>query len=226
MLLWVHAIWGRDTRVLIGTGLLFAAEIGSVVVFYVFGYSAEHGELLIQTSLVGLLGPEPCVTFSIPNMFWKCWIPISIFEGVLLLLTLVKACQEWMEYLQRSPFGSSGVREMLLRNSLAQVLAIFCAYLTCCIMWLSEEPDRTPDLFGFVVMFSITLCCRLMLRIRDAFYNRDTRQTSNFMHVSFDDEGIRSCTPFFASDSQHDNVDPVLNTDWRRELRQMRPASI
>jgi len=231
MLLWVHAIWSRNKKVLLVTATLFVAEIISVTVLLGIGFTGEENKPriipLIEKLHMPLTTDQPCAPFSLPMTFWKCWIPIATFEGILLGLTVFKAYQQYQEYLRRGKDRDGGsIREMLLKNSLLQVLAIFLAYLACCITWLTSEPDRTPDILGFAVVFSITMCCRLMLRIRDSFYNQEkvTPPETPHLRQAFG-EDVHGRVRLSAPATTYTVSGPGLADDWQCELREMKPRT-
>ncbi|KAJ6558562.1 hypothetical protein DFH09DRAFT_534632 [Mycena vulgaris] len=193
LLLWIFVLYNKNLRILAFLGVLFLAESLSLVVIL----AKSFARLQITARLIP--GFTFCSLLNEPQFFYWYWLPVLVYNSAILALFIAKGTET---------FRSSHVPHVSLlhdvyRRSFINFLAIFVAYLLCCVLWLTADFSLGQIPVGFALSFSITNSTRLLINIRHAYYSRE--------QVDLD----RPLTPaIYANQAPRE--------EWLFELREMR----
>ncbi|KAI0954183.1 hypothetical protein AcV7_007485 [Taiwanofungus camphoratus] len=158
LILRLHVMFNCDRRLLITLCALFCAEFAaeSTIMARVV-YSAKVYPMPPQFSK--LTGCVPIVT---QRYAWAYWLPVLVFESIMLSLSVVKSVRQAQED-TRTPY----VTVVLLRDSVVYYGGIIGPILINCIVWKS----KVSLFFAFVptsLMMNSILGCRMLLNIQKA----------------------------------------------------------
>ncbi|KAH8093898.1 hypothetical protein BXZ70DRAFT_948378 [Cristinia sonorae] len=167
VILWIWIVYGKSKRVLAFMGILFSAEVITVLYILIRSIPNFQGSYRFHSQAHIIPGLTYCLITKANPQLKLLWIPILAFDSTLLVLYLYKG---FRAYRDPSPKEHNGVLRMVYKHSLLNFLAIFASYLTCAVMWTAAEPGLSQIPVGFSLSLSITNCTRLLLNIRRAYY--------------------------------------------------------
>ncbi|KAJ7675101.1 hypothetical protein B0H17DRAFT_1081781 [Mycena rosella] len=190
LLLWIFVVYNRKVHILAFLGVLWTAELISVVVIL----AKSFARLQITANLIPGLG-NFCSLINEPPFFYWYWLPVLLYNSAILVLFVHKGT----EILRVSHVS---LLHDVYRRSFVNFLAIFVAYLLCCVLWLTANFSLGQIPVGFALSFSITNSTRLLINIRHAYYMRE--------EVDLD----RPIAAIYANETPRE--------EWLFELREMR----
>ncbi|KAF8513377.1 hypothetical protein JB92DRAFT_3096522 [Gautieria morchelliformis] len=157
----IYAVYDRSRRLLLLLIALLMAEVASSVVLVIFNLS--------QVSFMTMQGSTACQSAASPPLAFTCWIPPIIFETFLMSLMLNKG---WCVY--RSE-GGSKLLHLIIRDNILYFGVMFLALLANCIVFANPSSDNRITAgfmlyYSFVVAIPCTLGSRLLLNIRERFF--------------------------------------------------------
>ncbi|KAJ6510275.1 hypothetical protein C8R47DRAFT_790223 [Mycena vitilis] len=163
LMLWIFVIYKRDRRVLWALGVLFVAQLTSVVVILVKSFA------LLQVTASIIPGNKFCSLHHEPQFYSWYWLPILVYNSAILALFIAKGTES---------FRSSKIPHLsrlheVYRASFVNFLAIFVVYLVCCVLWIAGDFSLSQIPTGFALSFSITNSTRLLINIRQAYYAQE-----------------------------------------------------
>jgi len=112
----------------------------------------------------------PGVTFCVPDQvgdhFYLFWIPILVFESLLVGLALFRGFQAVLSS-DGSLFRSGRqLVNVLIRDSVLYFMVMFATYLTNLLVWIGASPNLLEVPIGFSVAMSCVLGNRIILNVR------------------------------------------------------------
>ncbi|KAJ6594376.1 hypothetical protein B0H19DRAFT_59331 [Mycena capillaripes] len=163
LLLWIFVIYNRNMRILACLGALFVAQLVAVVVIL----AQSFARINISANLFP--GLNFCFLVNEPQFFYWYWLPILVYNTAILVLFLAKGFNSF----RVSKIHHVNVLNTVYRKSFINFIAIFIAYLLCCVLWLKGDFSQGQIPVGFALSFSITNSTRLLINIRHAYYSRE-----------------------------------------------------
>jgi len=194
LLLWIFVIYNKNRTILTILGVLFVAQLVSVVA--ILGQSFAQ----IKISANILPGLDFCFLLNEPQFFYYYWLPILVYNTAILALFIYKGRHAF----RNSKIAHVNLLHTVYRKSFVNFLGIFIAYFLCCVLWLAGDFSLGQIPVGFALSFSITNSTRLLINIRHAYYSREEVELN-----------IRPNTPIIYANQ-------VPREEWLYELRNLR----
>lgn len=166
LLLWIFVMYNRNRRIVSFLAVLFVVEV--IAVFTIIGESLPaishvRTDLIPDMPYCGLdpQAPPP------PFFFWY-WIPILLYNTVILVLFIFKGYQIF--FLDR-PKKLNSFMLVIYKNSMLNFVGMFASYALCCVFWLAGEFALRQIPVVLALSFSITNATRLLLNIRHGYFS-------------------------------------------------------
>ncbi|OCH90243.1 hypothetical protein OBBRIDRAFT_793484 [Obba rivulosa] len=227
LLLWIYVVYNKNRYILAITSFLFLLEVVTVVTILATSFKNFHAEAHL------IPGIPFCLATHEPTTFELLWIPILAYDSILLVLFLYKGVQSHiLTYHDR--LASNSLLDIIYKYSLSNFVAIFASYLASAVIWLVPNTGLDYIPVAFSLSLSLTNCTRLLLNIRQAYYQgtddpvrlnvRDPQQTQastlrdSAPHYEDDDEAFSPTEPRAPSIYAAETDRHV----WQYELREMR----
>ncbi|EMD37779.1 hypothetical protein CERSUDRAFT_83551 [Gelatoporia subvermispora B] len=228
LLLWIYVVFNKNRYLLVALSLLFLAEVAAVIAILAKSFINFHA----QAHLIP--GIPFCLATHEPTTFKLLWVPILGYDSILLVLFLYKGIESHI-ITYHNRLAPTTLLDMIYKHSLTNFLAIFASYLACAAIWLVPNSGLDEIPVPFALSLSLTNCTRLLLNIRQAYYNGtdgvvrlnggDPQQTQastlhSNLHVLEDDDDEASSPTDYSPPSIY-----AAETDrhvWQYELREMR----
>ncbi|KIK08559.1 hypothetical protein K443DRAFT_562861 [Laccaria amethystina LaAM-08-1] len=163
MQLRIRTLYGK--RVSLCLTLSFLGEITAVTAFQVISIMDLHYD--VTNSELGT-GVHMCMRITAPPYIFLFWIPILIFECLLFVLSLRIAYRNCLEV---GNWRGASLLHVLLRDNFWHFVCAFAFYAVTAVTWLTVDPRywSIPSVFAYSM--TITLGCRLVLNLCDAFHH-------------------------------------------------------
>ncbi|EIN12765.1 hypothetical protein PUNSTDRAFT_141373 [Punctularia strigosozonata HHB-11173 SS5] len=163
----VFALYNNSRRIfsLIAAG--FVLEVGAILILKL-KYQAH------QVSTEPVPGLHICTPINVPELFWTFWVPIIIFEFLLMLFPL-RMSFDYLRHMLSMPRGNDPwigevLLNILIRDSLLYFLVVTLTYLAIAIMWARFPAIWIEIPEGFSGAMTCIMGSRLTLNMREAFY--------------------------------------------------------
>ncbi|KAJ7367838.1 hypothetical protein DFH08DRAFT_6715 [Mycena albidolilacea] len=167
LLLWIFVIYNRNVQILAALGVLFVAEMVSVIV--ILAQSFPRLRITATYAPVDSGLHNFCSLFNPPDFFYWYWLPVLIYNTAILALFIGKSAKAFR--VLHTP--EINVVDSLYRRSLVNFLAIFAVFFLCCMFWIVGDFSLGQIPVGFALSFSITNSTRLLINIRHAYYSQE-----------------------------------------------------
>ncbi|KAH7919935.1 hypothetical protein BV22DRAFT_1050715 [Leucogyrophana mollusca] len=180
----LYALYQRSNKVLSFTVLGYLAEI--IAMSTILGIANAHIVDANRRGSTAINEPVPgigiCSATNIPASFYRFWLPIIAFEGMLCLLALRIGIGDLV-----SGFGVQGISgvnvvKVLVKDSVFYFLCLVLACVVNAAMWqtLGEAWLEVPE--GFSIAAKVVIGCRLILNLPKTFAQRPLH--SRVEHIS------------------------------------------
>ncbi|PPR00702.1 hypothetical protein CVT24_000987 [Panaeolus cyanescens] len=165
----ISSMYNHAKKIIILLGTAFIFEMVSLFGIQVSAFKAHFP----------VPGPAPglhfCTHASIPPWFWAIWIPIMVFELLMLGLTLRVAYIYYKTAAMQENIGETEPRQkslayVLFRDS---IFYPFLAVLVCIanfVSWLRLSHSAVQITVAVAAWLPCILGCRLILNLREAYY--------------------------------------------------------
>lgn len=163
MQLRIRTLYGE--RVSLCLTLSFLGEIAAVTALQVMSIIGLHHD--VTNSDLGM-GVHMCTRIAAPPYIFLFWVPILIFECLLFVLSLRIAYRNCLEI---GNWRGASLLHVLLRDNFGHFACAFAFYTVTAVAWLTVNPRywSIPSVFAYSM--TITLACRLVLNLCDAFHH-------------------------------------------------------
>ncbi|KAJ7755707.1 hypothetical protein DFH07DRAFT_487842 [Mycena maculata] len=163
LLLWIFVMYKRNIHILQFLGALFVAELIAVVLILAKSFTRLQITAEIDP------GHRFCSLKDEPQFFCWYWLPILIYNSAILALFIVKGT----DTLRASYVPRASLSNDVYRQSFGNFIAIFVAYLLCCVFWITVDFSLGQIPVYFALSFAITNSTRLLINIRHVYYSQE-----------------------------------------------------
>ncbi|KAI0791524.1 hypothetical protein BC629DRAFT_1593127 [Irpex lacteus] len=155
----VHAIYSCNRKILYILLTLLCAELITEIILIVF-ISDRFTVLHLPPTLPG------CAPTNIVPYAWSYWIPMTVFESALFILSAAKAIQ----YLINAEFRTQtpNLAYILVRDSMIYFGSVLALILINLIIWKASRPSLFAAFPSTVPAFHSILGCRMLLNMHIA----------------------------------------------------------